>query len=371
MASSIYTPQNPSPRNEVRDMDNNQDFTAIIDGVKCTDYQIRIYKVSDNSLVHDTTKLNLSPALSDGATLTHTLTGGTIANTGTDSYKWTIQVWNDAETVTSREFQFFAKTTPVLAFTPDNPITTQSYEFTATLTQAEGDIVNTYTFELYDSNDELLETSGLITSFNIAYTFDGFTNGDSLKIRLDGTTTGGDTFDTGLIAFTVSYSEPEIDLIPEAVVDNETSLITVTRPDAVQILGIDTPSGVTYEEIEFFRLGLSGAVTYTVNVVDLLDGQNIDFQNLTTSLPVSVPEEFTLEFIWYASSSSFEGKIIELGNNEYVVGFEEGFFYYTINGVTNYIANARGTLFNGVYVFILMPTEVVIYEYELNQPIMM
>lgn len=364
MSTTIYTPQNPSPRNEVRDMSLDQNITCTVDGIKYTDYQIRFYRVSDNVLVHDTTKINLATPLANGQTLTHLLTGGTLTNSATESYKWTIQVWNGAETKTSREFQFFAKTTPVLTFTVPDPITSQSYEFTATLVQAEGDIVNNYTFELYDSQDVLIESSGSITDFNIQHTFEGFTNGDNLKVRLFGTTTGGQTFDSGLVSFTVAYSEPVIELVPNVTVDNDTSLVTVEIPEAIQIIGVDTPSGVTYEEKTIIGLGESGIQEYTFDTVYLDSGQNVFFD-------VTVPLDFSLEYVWIPDSNDFTGKIIELGNEDYFIYFEDNKFFYTINGVTQHINNPANQLLSHAYIFIMLPTEVKLFMFSADQPIFM
>lgn len=341
MASTIYTPQNPSPRNEVRDMILAQIFSVIIDGVRCTDYQIRIYRVSDNVLVHDSTKLNLATPLADGETLEHTLTGGTISNTGTDSYKWTIQVWNDTETVASREFQFFAKTTPVLTFSPPVTITAQSYEFTATLTQAEGDIVNNYTFELYDSDDELIEDSGLITSFNIKHTFEGFANSDTFKVRLYGTTTGNDSFDSGLISFNISYSEPSLTIVPDATVDNDTSLVTINRSEVVQIIGSGT-----------------GTIQYTNNIFTFGDTVlQLDTSSDSVSFDVDIPLDFSLKFKWKPISTSFTGVICQLDNGVYEVSYETGRFKYTINGITIYTSPISLET-NRVFYLVLLPTEV-------------
>lgn len=361
MSTTIYTPQNPSPRNEVRDMLLDQDFTCTVDGVKYTDYQIRIYRVSDNVLVHDTTKTNLVTPLANGAILTHTLTGGTITNSATESYKWSIQVWNGAETKTSREFQFFAKTTPVLTFTVPATITSQSYEFTATLVQAQGDIVNNYIFELYDNTNELIESSNSITDFNIQYTFDGFTNGDSLGIRLYGTTTGNQSFDSGIVSFDVAYAEPEISLVPNTEVDNNTSLVTIEIPSTTQIFGVPTPSGVTYEEVEIYSFDGSNVETYTFDTVNLVNNQTLHFD-------VGVPEDFSLEYLWLPQVASFEGKIISLGNEDYLVEYIDNRFKYTINGVTQYIDDVTTSDMTArAFIIILMPTTIKVFFFEINQ----
>jgi hypothetical protein len=335
--STIFTPQNLSPRNEVRDMLLPQLFTATIDGVRCTDYQIRIYKVSDNALVHNTNKINLTTPLANGQVLSHTVAGGTITNTGTDSYKWTLQVWDASNTVTSREVQFFAKTTPVLTFNPPTTINEQSYDFTATLTQAQGDLVNTYEFELYDSTQTLIESSGQITNFNIFHEFEGFVNGDELYVRVFGQTTGRQNFNSGLVAFDVSYSQPSVNLKPEVEVNNESSLLTVTRSDVVQIIG--TGSGT---------FGYVNNFLYTGNTALTLGTPSsyVDFD-------VNIPLDFTLSFKWQPSDNLFTGKIIQLDNGAYEVGYDLGAFYYTINGVTQF--SPPIDLYGSVFYIVLQP----------------
>lgn len=338
--ATIFTPQNPSPRNEVRDMLLTQPVTVTIDGVRCTDYQIIARKVSDNTSVYDSTKVTLGSPLSDGQTLLHNITGGTIPNTGTDSYKWTIQVWNDAETVTSREFQFFAKTTPVLTFTPPATITSQSYEFVGSVAQAEGDIVNYYTIELYDSSQVFIESSPQITSFNISYEFNGFVNGDNLYVRVFGQTTGGQTFDSGLVAFSVAYAEPSVNLKPDVVVDNYKGLVTTSRGEVVQIIGTS-----------------SGTISY-VNDFIYAGNTALNLQNnlSNVSFDVAVPLDFTLSVKWKPLSNTFTGKIIQLDNGAYEVGYDLGRFYFTINGITNY--SAPVDIFGSVFYLVLLPQEV-------------
>lgn len=339
--ATIFTPQNPSPRNEVRDMSINQIFTVTIDGVKCTDYQIRIYKVSDNTLVHDTTKITLGSPLSDGQTLSRTITGGTIANTGTDSYKWTIQVWNAAETVTSREFQFFAKTTPVLTFTPPATVTTQSYTFTATVAQAQGDIVNNFVVELYDTNQDFIESSGTITSFNISYEFEGFANGDDLHVRVYGTTTGRQTFDSGLINFSVTYAQPSVNLKPEVAVDNESGVVTISRGSIVQIIG--TSSGTISYVDDFIYTGNTG--------LEIADASSY------VSVDVYVPEEFSLPFIWQPLDDvDFEGTIMTMDDGAYEIFYILGRFGCNINGISLY--GNPISLANKIFYITPLPTNI-------------
>lgn len=344
--STIFTLQNPSPRNEVRDMSINQIFSGIVDGVRYTDYQLFIYKVSDNSLVYNSTKVALTPNLPDGAVWQHTVPLGSVPNSATVTYKWKLQVWNGAETVTTREFQFTAKTTPVLTFTPSNPITTQSYNFTATLTQAQGDIPNNYTFELYDNTQGLIESSGLITNFNISHTFSGFSNGDELYVRVFGTTTGNQTFDSGLITFDVVYAEPDINLKPEATVDNTQGIITITRGEAIQILG--TSSGTISYENDFPVIGMNGVY--------------IEDNSSYVSFDVSIPVDQNLWVDWLPDTG-FSGVIVQLDNGDYEVGYTGTNFYYDINGTR--IDEAPYDI-TGKYILINMsPTKVTFIELTL------
>ena len=344
--ATIYTPQNASPKNETRDMSLNQIFSATVDGIKYTDYQLFILKVSDNSVVYNSTKLPLSPNLADGEILSHSLAGGTIANSATISYKWKLQVWNGAETVTTREFQFTGRTTPILTFTVPNPITTQSYEFIATLAQAEGDIVNNYIFYLYDTTQSLIESSGLITNFNIDFTFDGFSNGDDLYIRVVGTTTGNQTFDSGLINFGVTYLEPQINLKPDAIVDNDKGIITVTRGEAIQVIG--TSSGTINYVSDFPVVGMNG-----LNLVDSLSSVSFD---------VNIPIEQTL-LVDILFPIGFEGRIIQLDNGAFEFGYEAGHFYYSINSTR--IDEGNFNIDSKYLLIVLLPTEVRVIELTL------
>lgn len=341
--ATIYTLQNPSPRNEVRDMSINQIFSGIVDGVRYTDYQLFIYKVSDNTLVYNSTKLALTPNLPDGATWQHTVPSGSVANSATETYKWKLQVWNGAETVTTREFAFSAKTTPVLTFSPPATVTTQSYNFTATIAQAQGDIPNTYTFYLYDSTQEEIESSGLITNFNIAHEFSGFANGDSLYVRVVGETTGGQIFDSGLVAFSVVYSEPDVNLKPEAVVDNEQGIITLSRGEVIQIIG--TSMGTVSYDTSFPVAGMSG--------VDLADGTSY------VSFDVSIPVNHNLWFNWLPDNG-FTGKILWLDNGAVEVGYNGTNFYYEINGTL--IDEPPMTITGKYFVINVAPTKVTFTE---------
>jgi len=339
--TTIYTVQNASPKNEVRDMSVNQTFSCNVDGMRCTDYQIKVYKVSDNTELLDTTKLALTPYLSDGELLEHIITGGTIPNSATESYKWTIEVWNDTENVLSREFQFIGKTEPILTFSVASPITTQSYTFTGSIAQAEGDIVNNYTFELYDLNYNLIETSGKITSFNISHEFDGFTNGDDLYIKLNGITTGGQTFESDFESFNVAYSSPSIEMTPLAEVDNYTSLIEVSRGEVEQIIGVVTGDS---EFVEDF----------------IYEGNNaLQLDNDTTyvEFEVDIPIHFTLKFKWKPLNNDFEGKIVQLDDGAYEVGYESGRFYYEINGTRLY--SEYIDIYGSVFYIILLPQKAV------------
>jgi len=184
--------------------------------------------------------------------------------------------------------------------------------------QGQGDVPNNYTFELYDSTQAVIESSGLITNFNILHTFSGFSNGDNLSVRVFGNTTGGQIFDSGLKAFSVVYAEPDINLKPEAIVDNTKGTVTVSRGEAIQIIGTS-----------------SGTISYIDNF--LYDGNKaLSLLNASSSASfnVTIPIDFTLSFKWQPNSSSFTGKIIQLDDGAYEVGYANGVFYYNINGVT-------------------------------------
>jgi len=90
---ALYSTTLMSPYHETRDMSLSQIFTAIIEekGSQGVDfYQLFAYKVSDNSLLYDSTKITLVTKLYDDEILEINIPSNTITYIG--DIKWNLQV---------------------------------------------------------------------------------------------------------------------------------------------------------------------------------------------------------------------------------------------------------------------------------------
>jgi len=341
----IYRATNLYPQNVYIDGSANNNFTATINGAKATHYQLKIFTLANVS-VYDSTKLALSPNLANGATLSHTVPSATLTN-GTQ-YKWTLQVWNDADSATTREILFNAYSTPVVTFNVPTTITSQEYEFTATYIQSENIGLSYYKFSLYDSEGLLIEQSQNIYDFDIKYTFDGLVSGEfySVKVYIE-FQVNGMNYESSLEQFGVSYQKLDVSIVPSVEFDRNTSYNHIYWGEVIQIIG--TTSGSNSYVDNFIRDGNTGL--------------NLANSSSYVSFDVDIPLDFSLKFIWTPDDSNFTGKIIQLDDGVYELGYDNGKFIYTINGVGS--STLPIDLFGSIFYFVLLPTEPKIYKLQL------
>lgn len=127
---------------------------------------------------------------------------------------------NDTASAQSNSIQFYCYSTPSFAFSNlpiNNTITNSSYNFQVTYNQAEGELLNSYSFTLYDAQRIQIATSGVqyvgattTPPTIISYQFTGFIDKTSYYIRCTGQTAQGTQVDTGLIAISVLYTVPSL-----------------------------------------------------------------------------------------------------------------------------------------------------------------
>lgn len=96
-----------------------------------------------------------------------------------------------------------------------NIINSSNFLFQATYSQAESELMDFAVFNLYDSTDNLLATSGNIykTStppFDLSYEFSGLSTATTYKISLSGVTVNGASFTTGLYEIYINYIRPQL-----------------------------------------------------------------------------------------------------------------------------------------------------------------
>ena len=161
------------------------------------------------------------------------------------------------ESPTSIAVDFWCFTTPTVSITniPSNQIITNgSFPFTFEYMQPEGERINSYTFNLYNAAQSLVDTSGtLYTSgttegsniFAASHTFSGFTNLQTYYVEVVALTVYNTRVSTGLQKFTVQYTQPDTYTYLQLVNNCNEGYITLTS-NIILIEGSSNPSPPTY-----------------------------------------------------------------------------------------------------------------------------
>lgn len=128
------------------------------------------------------------------------------------------------QSVSSNVIQFYCYSTPVingLNIPSGDVIPSSEFPFEATYSQAQGEMLNTYRFTLYNASQIEISTSGTMYATNIqssyqgdtiltplAYTFSGLADNTTYYLKIDGLTVNGTQVTTGMVQFVVRYSTP-------------------------------------------------------------------------------------------------------------------------------------------------------------------
>lgn len=131
-----------------------------------------------------------------------------------NEYKLIItQWWSVSDSVTQASASAFvtraAPTLSISAIGTSGIINTRSYTFTGAYSQAQGDTLNWFRWQIAtaDNTDDPFFDSGEISgTMDISCTYDGFFAGSSYAVRLTAQTENGVEADTGWVTFSVSYS---------------------------------------------------------------------------------------------------------------------------------------------------------------------
>ena len=185
----------------------------------------------------------------------HILPANTLSNG--EYYSAVVITYNidDEESAPSSGIQFYCFTTPTFAFNniPSNHIINNaSYNFSVRYNQSEDEMLNSYIFKLYNSERELLKSSGELYVGGTArlpilvnYLFSGMSNNTIYYIQALGETIHGITIDTGLILINIKYATPNIFSIVELNNNCEGGYITV-RSNLMNIEGESNPDPPIY-----------------------------------------------------------------------------------------------------------------------------
>lgn len=177
--------------------------------------------VSNKLIVRNATTLEtLYEDVVNSFVLEHVLPADTLLN---GSYYQATVVTYDASGAASAEsapIQFYCFSSPTFTFpnlsSGDN-ITTSTYSFVAQYEQVENELLNQYSFVLYDGEDKQLTTSGVqyvgstsLPPTLVVWTVSGLEDGKDYKIIANGITAYGTQVTTGFVSFSVKYDSPEL-----------------------------------------------------------------------------------------------------------------------------------------------------------------
>jgi hypothetical protein len=323
----LYQPQIIYPYNETVDASSSAvTFSLTIRGTQCIKYTIYLYDVATNTEQYTDTQ-TLGSTLYDGDDLDIDVDMSAL---GADSYYWKADLYYDStHYITTDYYPFTASSPPSLTFSPSVPstITSPSWQFIGSYTQAENIEVKYWEIRLYDSavtqaqitagTAEYLQTSGETWSNNIRYTFNGLISGSSYQIQGTGITQGDIAFSTVLTAFNVAYVVPVSSAQPIAVLNDDSS-ITINWGNIVSITGVVT--GSSSYVAHYLYAGNYG--------LHLESGADVTF-------PLDFNAPFTMHWIC-TPEAGFTGDMGEIndtaGINYIKLGYDGAKFYLNING---------------------------------------
>lgn len=162
---------------------------------------------------------------------------------------------NGAASPKSNSIQFYCYSTPSFEFTnlpSGNIISNSSFNFEVTYNQNEGELLDTYSFTLYDARQIQIATSGVkyvgssvAPPTVISYTFTGFSDKTNYYIKANGQTVQGTIIETPLISIDVVYTKPNIFSIIELNNNCNGGYISV-KSNLIDIRSSSNPSPPVY-----------------------------------------------------------------------------------------------------------------------------
>ena len=170
------------PYNKAIDGSKANTFTATVHGDVITKYQILIHE--NNTGVSVYTSDEISGTYYNGDTIIFVLPSSQLQN-GKDLL-WKIKLWDrNNNTLTSPPVFFKTRTTPVVQVNEiSSPHNRANVDFSGTYYQHQNVPIQYYIWNIYDAEDNLIDTSGKIYNSKLTYNYDGLLSGNTYKYQL-------------------------------------------------------------------------------------------------------------------------------------------------------------------------------------------
>jgi hypothetical protein len=237
-------------------------------------------------------------------------------------------------------------TLDVTYYTSTLVVTTKSYTFNATYTQAENVGWKYYQWSLYNSNGVVIEQSNEITTGAIQYTFDGLIDTTTYGIGLILENQDGVKLSVGIIYFTVDYASPSVTNVPTTNVLCDKDAIQLSWDKILVNAGIAEGTGTE----PYYSLVADQPYTGGSSVQMESNSSHIYWYVGSSASPVDISLNSTTYLYWTTNDELFSGNIVLLtGVKSQLIAIslgapstcETGDRYYNTN--TNLIYTAIST----------------------------
>lgn len=230
------------------DATSAQTFTFnVVGGSQVVSNTLTIRNNSTNATVYEETVTSY--------VFSHTVPANSLTN---NTYYNAYVVTHDASgnnSAQSQPIQFYCYTQPTVEITNmpvNNYIPNSSFEFEAKYDQVENELMNSYRFDLYDTSNTVVSSSGTVylatptePPNTFSYLFTGFTDGGQYTIEVTCVTVNNTVVSTGRIPILVNYEFPNIYSIVSLENNQCGGYITITS-NMVSIEGESNPDPPTY-----------------------------------------------------------------------------------------------------------------------------
>ena len=228
------------------------------------------------------------------------LSGAGITNG--NEYKLVIeQWWSASESVTqSSASVFVTRALPSLTISPIGTlgvINKRYYTFTGNYSQAQGDILNWFRWEIAYANDTanpFYDSGNISGTMDISCTYDGFFSDSSYSIRLSVQTENGVEADTGWVNFSCYYALPET-----------TGAVTATCAAGTDAVFVEWSGVGFYPGTATGYYSISDDYICTIGAASTISWQEATPVNMSFDAPWSI--------VWKGTLASLNATIFSIG----------------------------------------------------------